>query len=153
MRYTGVRSGEFAQVDGVTYPCRHVARDDRVVLKSKAEENPAPELFAWHEAFGGWVAQLPSARCERVYATRTYARYQGHRVAVDAVADGVASVSYADENGAWAARNGFTQVDKYEYTKDVPAAELRDVHEEQRDLLFRAWRERTFPRPAEAGRS
>jgi hypothetical protein len=141
------RNGEFAVVDGVTWPCRYLQRDDKVVLRSKAEENPGPGVFEWNERFVGWIAQLPSARCDRVYATQTFARYQGHRVAVLAVDGASASVRYADANGAWAAENGFSEVDKYEYTKDVAVAELRDVVEEQADLLFDAWRAAGFAVP------
>ncbi|MGQ0838435.1 hypothetical protein [Actinokineospora sp.] len=137
MRYTGPRTGQFAVIDGVTHPCTYSPTEDRVVLKSRQAENPDGALFGWHDRYQGWVADLPGERCDRVYAARSYARWQGHRVAIDAVAE-AATVTYADDNGAWAAEHGFTQVDKYTYQRDVPAAELHDVHEEQRDLRFRS---------------
>ncbi len=144
MTYTGPRSGEYAVIRGVTHRCTYSPNDDRVVLKTKQADNPDATLFDWHERYGGWVAQLTSEQCDRVYSARSYGRWQGHRVAIDSVADGVATVTYADNNGGWAAVNGFTEVDRYEYRRDVPAAELGDVHEEQRDLGFTRWRDRTF---------
>ncbi|GLZ37493.1 hypothetical protein [Actinokineospora sp. NBRC 105648] len=142
--YRGVRAGQFAVVGGVTHPCTYSPNDDRVVLKTRQADNPDASLFAWHERYGGWVAQLSSEQCDRVYTARSYGRWQGHRVAVDSVADGVAAVTYADQNGAWALENGFTQVDLHEYQRSVAAAELADVHEVQRDLAFTRWRDRTF---------
>ncbi|PPK67977.1 hypothetical protein V5P93_007323 [Actinokineospora auranticolor] len=144
MSYQGPRAGQFAVVRGVTHPCTYSPNDDRVILKTRQADNPDASLFTWHTSFGGWVAQLTSQDCDRVYAARTYGRWQGHRVAVDAVVGGIASVTYADSNGSWAGQNGFTQVDKYEYQGEVPVGELADVHEEQRDLTFNRWRDRTF---------
>ncbi|MBM7770927.1 hypothetical protein JOD54_001131 [Actinokineospora baliensis] len=144
MRYTGPRSGEFAVVRGVTHPCTFSPNNDRVVLKTKQADNPDATLFSWHDRYGGWVADLTAADCDRVYSARSYGKWQGHRVAIESVVDGVAAVTYADSNGGWAVEHGFTEVDRYEYRRDVPAAELGDVHEEQRDLGFAGWRERTF---------
>ncbi|WP_026316989.1 hypothetical protein [Actinokineospora enzanensis] len=142
--YTGPRSGQYAVVRGVTHPCTYSPNDDRVVLKTRQSDNPDATLFTWHDRYGGWVAQLTSQQCDRVYTARTYARWQGHRVAIDLVTAGTAAVTYADDNGGWASENGFTQVDKYEYQREVSVSELADVHEVQRDLAFNRWRDQTF---------
>lgn len=146
--YPQVRSGTYAVIGGVARPGLYPANSDHVVLKSTDADNPEPTLFAWNDTHGVWSAKVPVEQCERIFSARWYGMWRGHRVAIDALAAdaSVASVTYADSSGAWAAENGFTHVDKYEYQREVPAAELVDVHEVQTDLLFEQWRTR-FPAP------
>lgn len=152
MRYTGVRSGTFATYRGLHVRSRPIRSDGTVLIISDAPENPDSSLFAWNGGWEAWTARVDAADCERIYTVHTYARYQGHRVLLNAVDEhGMASIEYADWNGAWATENGFETVDKYQHVKNVPAGELADVYEKQNDDLFRSWRAATFPAPAAAG--
>jgi hypothetical protein len=45
------------------------------------------------------------------------------------------SVRLVDEDVSRAVDNGFRQVDKYEYGRDVLVADLMDVHEIEKDLF------------------
>lgn len=141
------RHGEFATIDGVEFPCAYLPKTDTVRLVSRAAENPDPQLYHWHEEWQVWLAELPAERCERVVSVNTFARFQGHRVEVDSVADGSAEVIYADWNGAWAGNNGFQQTDPGTFRRSVPVGELVDFHEEQVDLRFDTWRGETFGQP------
>ena len=151
MSYTGVRSDIFAVFRGREYLGSPVfTEDDTVMIGASDTANPDPSLFAWNEGWGAWTARIPAADCDRLYSAHSYAKYQGHRVNIMRIDDsGIARVYYSDENGAWAEANGFEQVNKYEFEKSVPAAELYDVYELQDDLLFFRWREANFARPQE----
>lgn len=137
-------------MNGREHKAVYSGRDDSVLIVEKTPENPDPTRYKWADYHRGWVARYPLADVDRVFEVHTYARYRGHRCEVRSFNDdGTANIQYADSNGGWALGMGFVQHDKYEYLKTVPAAELHDYHEEQRDLLFDRWRDRTFPRPPE----
>lgn len=148
MEYQGIRSGEFAVLQGRAYPCSYDARTESALLKTRDRENPNPELYAWHERYGGWVADLGSDRCERLYHVVTYARYCDRRVGLRSISEAMAEVFYADRDGSWAERSGFVQVNKYEFETIVPITDLTDLHEDQRDLTFESWRALSFVPPA-----
>jgi hypothetical protein len=155
MRYTGVRSDTFAVFRGREFEASPIFPEDQtVMIGSHATDNPDTTLFQWNDGWNAWTARVPATACERLYRATTVARYQGHRVSIESVDEsGMARIQYADWNGAWAEENGFETIDKYEYAKTVHAGELYEVHEKQRDLLFRDWREATFARPAEPKRA
>ncbi|NUT53834.1 MAG: hypothetical protein HOV94_42075 [Saccharothrix sp.] len=135
-------------MDGREYKASYSGRDDTVLIVEKTPENPDPTRYKWVDYHRGWVARYPLADVDRVFEVHTYARYRGHRCEVRSVDDdGTLELQYAASNGGWALGMGFEQRDKYEYLKTVSAGELHDYHEEQRDLLFEQWRDRTFPRP------
>jgi hypothetical protein len=148
MTYTGVRSGVFAVLNGREYDSRPVREDGSVLLKSSARENPAPGLFEWNDSAREWRARVPAADLDRLYQANAYAKYQGQLVNITAINDaGMATAYFADADKYKAEENGFTQVDKYVYVKEIPVWELRDVHEKQSDLLFRQWRQANFAEP------
>jgi hypothetical protein len=148
MTYTGVRSGVFAVLGGREYQGRPIREDGSVLVKSSAPENPDPSRFAWNDRMGEWHARVPALELDRLYQANAYAKYQGHLVNVTAVDDaGTATAYFADSDGAWAEENGFEQVDKYVWVRQIPVWDLRDVHERQDDMLFRTWRAATFEEP------
>ncbi len=148
MSYAGIRSGVFATHGGVEYASTPPWPDDTVIIRSFAEENPDPARFERNQYLDAWQTRVPVAELDRLYQANAYARYQGHRVNVTSVDEsGQAEIYLADGHGLWASNNDFVQVDKNSYTKKVPAAELRDVHEDQHDLLFRQWRQANFTQP------
>ncbi|MEU4742749.1 hypothetical protein AB0G02_20110 [Actinosynnema sp. NPDC023658] len=138
-------------MNGREYEAAYRNDSDTVVVIEKTPENPDPSRYQWVDYYRGWVGKYPLSDCDRVFAVNTFARYSGYRVEVVSVNDdGTVKIQYADWNGAWATTaGGFVEHNKYELFKTVPVRELHDYHEEQRDLLFQKWRERTFPRPAE----
>lgn len=148
MTYTGVRSGVFAILDGREYGGRPVREDGSVLVKSSAAENPDPSRFQWNDRVREWHARVPATDLDRLYEVNAYAKYQGHRVNLTAISDsGMATAYFADGEKWWAEENGFEEIDKYVFVKEIPVWELRDVHEEQSDLLFRQWRQANFAEP------
>jgi hypothetical protein len=148
MTYTGVRSGVFAVLAGREYDSRPVREDGSVLLKSSTADNPDPARFEWNERAGEWRARVPATDLDRLYQANAYAKYQGYLVNITAINDsGTATAYFADADKYWADENGFDQVDKYVYVKEIPVWELRDVHEKQSDLLFSQWRQTTFAEP------
>jgi hypothetical protein len=150
MTYPGFRSGHHARANGREYEVEYDRNGDSLFVIDKSPENPDPSRYEWVDYHRGWVGEFPIGDFDRVFSVNTFARYKGHRCeVVSANDDGTMEVQYKDSDGGWAVAMGFVQHNKYEFLKTVPAAELHDYHENQRDLLFEAWRERTFPRPAE----
>src|SRR5215211_355763 len=137
MRYSGIRAATFAVFRGREFESTAIDANGTVIISCDDPDNPDPSLFEWNDRWRQWAAEIPASNCERVYRANAYARYQGHRVNIMSVDEsGTARVYYADYDGAWAEANGFEQVNKYEFEKSVPAAELYDVYESQDDLLF-----------------
>lgn len=127
----------FAVLGGREYAGRPVRENGTVLVRSGAVVNPDPSRFTWNERVGEWHARLPATELDRLYQANTYATYRGHRVNITAVDDtGSATVYFADRDGSWAEENGFAQVDKYVWLRQVPVWELREVYECQDDLLF-----------------
>jgi hypothetical protein len=152
MTYPGFRVGTFATYRGRERSCAYRFQTNEVIFFSRSPENPDPDLYEWDDVRKGWIAVLNAGDCDRVFAVNTFVLYRGHRCEVTEMRDdGTAEILYADWNGAWAVSGGgFEQRNKYEYYKIVTMSELYDYHEEQRDELFDQWRERSFPRPAQA---
>lgn len=148
MKYTGPRLGTFATYRGREYESAPIFPDGNVMIGAKTPDNPDPALFQWNDGWDAWTAMVPAAEIDRLYHAIAYAKYQGHRVSINSVDEsGAAHIAYADDNGAWAGENGFTQVNKYEYEKTVSAYELYDVYEKQNDELFWRWRAASFAQP------
>jgi hypothetical protein len=148
MTYVGVRSGVFGVFGGREYDSRPVREDGSVLLKSSARDNPDPARFEWNDRAGEWHARVPATELDRLYQANAYAKYRGHLVNITAINDsGNATAYFADGDGWWAEENGFDQIDKYVYVKEIPVWELRDVHEKQNDMLFKQWRQATFAEP------
>jgi hypothetical protein len=146
--YRPHRQGVHATVNGVTYPARYNSSKQKVFMSLSGDGNPDPALFSWNELHGLWVAEVPAAECERVVSISPYARFHGHRCAVETLdPDGSAEIIYTDQDWSWAERNGFDQHDRGTYRRQATAAELYDYHEEQADLLFEQWRTANFEDP------
>lgn len=151
MIYRGFRSGHHARANGREYKVAYDRNDDTLIVIDKSPENPDPSRYEWVDYHRGWVGEFPVSDFDRVFSVNTFARYRGHKCeVVSANDDGTMEIQYKDSDGGWAVAMGFVQHNKYEFLKTVPASELHDYHERQRDLLFEEWRERTFPRPPEA---
>ncbi|WP_053721273.1 hypothetical protein [Saccharothrix sp. NRRL B-16348] len=138
-------------MNGREYKAVYGRDSDSILIIEKTPENPDPSRYKWVDYHRGWVARYPISDVDRVFSVNTFARYRGHKCeVVSANDDGTMEIQYKDSDGGWAVAMGFVQHNKYEFLKTVPASELHDYHERQRDLLFEEWRERTFPRPPEA---
>lgn len=132
----GFRSGTYAVLDGVTRPGLFPPGSRQLVLRADQPDNPDPAYYVWNQTHRLWVAHVSLDRVDRIYSVETHATWRRLRVVVGQAAPGGAvSVRLVDEDVSRAVDNGFRQVDKYEYGRDVLVVDLTDVHEIEKDLF------------------
>jgi hypothetical protein len=148
MTYTRPRSGVYATVNSVEYPCNDYPENDRVLLISREQENPDPELFTRDDANQLWAADVHIDQCERLADVTTRADYLGHRCQVLSIApNGDVGLYFLGDDKAAARRDGFVQVDPGTWAKTVNIYDLHSFHEHHADLLYERWWRKHYPAP------
>lgn len=135
-----MRAGQYATVDGGTFPARFTG-DSPVVRLVHFGDRPSDD-FRWNfDLGGGWVQDVPRDRCSRLLVVAAAAYWRDYPVRVDEIRDhyGTARVTYRP--GVHPGPVRFDEHDRllgppwpYDpdtgWTGSVPQGELIDVREE-----------------------
>lgn len=117
-----VRSGGYAELDGVVYACTPRLPGPLIELVVHGPEAPAG--FELRRDRMSWVHVMPRADLSRLFQVRTYATWLGHEVRVEAVRGEQASLwsqTYREPD------DPRVVLDRGSWSAVVPVDELRDV--------------------------